>query len=43
MKEFVRQENFEILECIKREDICEEREEVKEFSGSTWFWVLKKK
>lgn len=43
MKEFVRQENFEILECIKREDICEEREEVKEFSGSTWFWALKKK
>ena len=36
------QENFEILEYIRREDICEERDEVKEFSGSTWFWVIRK-
>jgi len=43
MKEFICQENFEILEYIKREEICEEREEVKEFSGSTWFWIIKKK
>ena len=39
---FIKQENFEILEYIKREDICEESEEVKEFSGSTWFWVIRK-
>ena len=42
MKEFINQENFEILEYIKREEICEEREEVKEFSGSTWFWITRK-
>ena len=42
MKEFINQRNFEILEHVKREDICEEREEVKEFSGSTWFWVIRK-
>ena len=43
MKDFVHQEDFEILEIIKREEVCEEREEVKEFSGSTWFWVIRKK
>lgn len=42
MKEFIHQENFEILEYIKREDICDENEQVKEFSSSTWFWVLRK-
>lgn len=42
MREFISQENFEILEHIKRENICEENDVVKEFSGSTWFWVLKK-
>lgn len=42
MKEFINQENFEIVEHIKRENICEENEIVKEFSGSTWFWVLRK-
>ena len=42
MKEFIKQENFEILEYIRREDICEETNEVKEFSGSTWFWIVKK-
>lgn len=43
MKDFINQENFEIVEHIKRENICEENEAVKEFSGSTWFWVLRKK
>ncbi len=43
MKDFISQENFEILEHIKRENICEENEVVKDFSGSTWFWVLRKK
>ena len=42
MKKFIGQENFEILEYIKREDICEESAEVKQFSGSTWFWVIRK-
>ena len=42
MIQFIKQENFEILEYIKREEICEEREEVKEFFGSTWFWVIRK-
>ena len=40
--EFINQRNFEILEHVKREDICEEGQEVKEFSGSTWFWVIRK-
>lgn len=43
MKDFISQESFEIVEHIKREDICQENEVVKEFSGSTWFWVLRKK
>ena len=42
IKEFIRQENFEIIEYTKRENICEENEQVKEFSGYTWFWVLRK-
>lgn len=42
MKKFIHQENFEIIEYIKREDICDENEAVKEFSGSTWFWVVKR-
>lgn len=42
MIEFIKQERFEIFEYIKREEICEEIEEVKEFYGSTWFWVIKK-
>ena len=43
MKDFVHQEKFEIVEYIKRENICDESDVVKEFSGSTWFWVLRKK
>ena len=42
MKNFIHQQDFEILEHIKREDICDENEEVKNFSGSTWFWVVRK-
>jgi len=42
MKDFISQENFEIIEHTKREMICEENDTVKEFSGSTWFWVLRK-
>ena len=42
MKEFINQKNFEIIEYIKRENICDERDEVKKFSGSTWFWIIRK-
>ena len=42
MKEFIYQENFEILEYIKREEIAQENEAVKTFSNSTYFWVIKK-
>ncbi len=43
MKEFISQEDFEILEYISREQICEEREVVKTFSNDTVFWIIKKR
>lgn len=43
MKELIYQEDFEILEYISREQICDEREEVKKFSNNTIFWIIKKK
>lgn len=42
MKEFINQEDFEIIEYIARDEICEEREIVKEFCNNTIFWVVKK-
>lgn len=43
MKEFIAQEDFEIIEYISRDHICEEREEVKKFSNNTIFWIIKKR
>lgn len=43
MKEFIFQEDFEILEYVSRDQICDEREEVKKFSNNTIFWIIKKK
>lgn len=43
MKEFIFQEDFEIVEYISRDQICDEREEVKKFSNNTIFWIIKKK
>lgn len=42
MKEFINQCDFEILEYIARDNLCDEREEVKEFSNNTVFWIVKK-
>lgn len=43
MKEFIYQEDFEILGYAYRDQICNEREEVKNFSNNTVFWIIKKK
>lgn len=42
MKDFIHQENFEILEYNKSIDIADEIEITKEFAGDTVFWVVKK-
>jgi len=42
MKDFVHQQNFEILEYTKNTDIANETEQTKAFSGETVFWVVKK-
>lgn len=42
MKQFIKQEKFEIIEYNKLEDIAEESEKTKEFAGNTVFWVLRK-
>ena len=39
---FIEQENFEILERVKRSDIADENELVKEFSTETVFWIVQK-
>ena len=43
MKEFIYQQDFEILETTKSTDISEENEKTKEFANTTVFWVVKKK
>ena len=43
MKEFIYQQDFEILETTKSTDISEEKEKTKEFANPTVFWVVKKK
>lgn len=43
MKEFIYQQDFEILETTKSTDISEENEKTKEFANPTVFWVVKKK
>ena len=43
MKEFIYQENFEIIEYTKSTDIAEENENTKKFCNATVFWVVKKK
>ena len=42
MIDFVRQENFEVVEYKKNTDIAEETEATKEFAGNTVFWIVKK-
>lgn len=42
MEEFVKQQNFQILEHTKSTKIAEENDVVKEFAGETVFWACKK-
>lgn len=43
MIDFIKQEDFEIIEYKKSTDIAEENEKTKAFAGTTVFWIVRKK